>query len=219
MSNLDIRKIRKSLKLTQGELAQRLGVHYKTIQNWEKGGAIPESKRILIRSLEIPSSAKGADYGNPANHLRTDKTFVNEEEVSYITAWLSNQVYLLPLSARALEISPAHFREFGASYEKVLSPIKGADFATVLSGDGLGPEFPDGAIVFFKRIDPDLFIEWGKVHAISTKNGLIIKRLNEGTKDGSLLCSGADPLFSAFEIPKNGPEMYFYKAVACTSVK
>lgn len=203
MSTLDIRKIRKSLKLTQSELAQRLSVHYKTIQNWEKGGTIPESKKIIIRNLDIFDK-------NPAHfsdNLKPGKEIVREETP------------LLPFSARPLEINQSHFQQFGDSYERVLSPVKGADFATVLSDDGLGPEFPDGSIVFFKHIDPELFIEWGKVHAISTKNGLIIKRLSPGSQPGSLLCSCSDPQFNPFEIPRNHPDIHFFKAIACTSIK
>lgn len=218
MSDLELKKVRKALKLTQTELGEKLGVHYKTIQNWEKGGTIPHAKKMLIRELVV-QSGKTADYSLFGANPKASGTMAYEREVRYEASWLPDQVPLLPLSARTLEISPAHFREFGAPYERVMSPIKGADFATILSSDGLGPEFPDGAIVFFKRIDPDLFIEWGKVHAVSTRNGLIIKRLNTGTKEGSLLCSGADPLFGAFEISRDSSTMYFYKAIACTSVK
>lgn len=217
MSDLDLKKFRKSLKLTQGELAEKLGVHYKTIQNWEKAGSIPESKRILIRNLAIANSDKIADFNNLTDHLH--HAMANERDVAYIHSYLSNPVYLLPLSARTLEISASHFEQFGPVYEKVPSPVKGADFATVLSDDGLGPEFPDGAIVFFKLIDPELFIEWGKVHAVSTKNGLIIKRLNPGSMPGSLLCSCADPQFDSFEIAQTTPDMLFYKAIACTAIK
>lgn len=215
MSTLDIKKIRKSLRLTQGELAEKLGIHYKTIQNWEKGGVIPESKKILMRNLGI----SGAGDSPLSNTPPPDKTVAKEGEVGYALPHSSNLVCLLPLSARPLEISLSHFEQFGSSYEKMQSPVKGADFATVLSGDGLGPEFPDGAIVFFKRIDADLFIEWGKVHAVSTKNGLIIRRLSPGSTPGSLLCSCSDPLFDPFEISRHSPGMHFYKAIACTSIK
>ncbi len=201
--------------MTQGELAEKLGVHYKTIQNWEKGGAIPETKKALIRNLGIYPSDKMADFDN----LTDKSTLAKEKEVEYAHTYLSNLICLLPLSARSLEIDPSHFEQFGSDYEKIQSPVKGADFATVLSDDGLGPEFPDGAIVFFKLIDPELFIEWGKVHAISTKNGLIIKRLNPGSEPGGLLCSCADPQFNSFEISQTTPDMHFYKAIACTSIK
>ena len=212
MNTLDIKKIRKSLKLTQTELAEKLGVHYKTIQNWEKGGVIPESKKILLRNLGlIRTDVDGTDDYD-------EHTLAHDKMVTYISP-AAHLTCLLPFTARATEISPAHIREHSPNYERIASPVKGADFATVLSDDGLGPEFPDGAVVFFKHIDPDLFIEWGKVHAISTKNGLIIKRLNPGTEPDTLLCSGADPLFIPFEIPRNSPGMHFYKAIACTSIK
>lgn len=217
MNTLDIKKIRKSLKLTQTGLAEKLGVHYKTIQNWEKGGVIPESKKILIRNLRLIQTEVTTDYDDPDD--TPGSALALEKEVGYTRPLSSNQTYLLPFSARPLEISRSHFEEFGASYERVQSPVKGADFATVLSDDGLGPEFPDGAIVFFKHIDPDLFIEWGKVHAISTRNGLIIKRLNPGSTPGSLLCSCSDPLFNPFEILQNSPDIHFYKAIACTAIK
>lgn len=203
--------------MTQGELAEKLGVHYKTIQNWEKGGAIPETKKTLIRSLGIYPSDKIAAFDNLTD--KSGKTVAKEKEVGYAPTYASGPICLLPLSARSLEINRSHFEQFGAAYEKIQSPVKGADFATVLSDDGLGPEFPDGAIVFFKLIDPELFIEWGKVHAISTRNGLIIKRLNPGSKPGGLLCSCADPLFNSFEIAQTTPDMHFYKAIACTSIK
>jgi|GEM_PF-964813 len=219
MNDLDIKKLRKSLKLTQSELAEKLGVHYKTIQNWEKGGTIPESKKASIRNIGILLSEKNTDFSHLPDNMRPDKGVVKEGEIGYALPYLSNQVYLLPLSARPLEINRSHFQQFGDSYERVLSPVKGADFATVLSDDGLGPEFPDGSIVFFKHIDPELFIEWGKVHAISTKNGLIIKRLSPGSQPGSLLCSCSDPQFNPFEIPRNHPDMHFFKAIACTSIK
>jgi len=210
MNRLDIRKIRKAMGLTQTELAERLGVHYKTIQNWEKGGVIPESKMVLLRTLKIIKTeitSDGAEAGNPE--------LAGEKELGYLNPPYAT--YLLPFSARPNEINRFYFEKAG--HERVASPVKGADFATILSDDGLGPEFPDGALVFFRHIDPSLFIEWGKVHAVSTRNGLIIKRLSPGREPGRLLCSCADPQFEPFEITVDDPDMDFYKAVACTAIK
>lgn len=140
------------------------------------------------------------------------------ENMKTTTNYPPRLVYLLPLSDRFFEINQMHFEKFGSSYKKVQCPVEGADFATMLSDDGLAPDFRDGSTVFFQQIDPELFIEWGKVYAVSTKNGLIIKRLNPGSKSGSLLCSCSNPLFGSFEIAMNTSEMYFYKAVASISV-
>lgn len=54
MNDLNVAELRKILGLSQKALAERLGVHPRTIQNWEAGGEIPQSKRALLCSL-IPS--------------------------------------------------------------------------------------------------------------------------------------------------------------------
>ena len=51
MNDLDIKKIRTDLGLTQVEFAKRLGISMRTVQNWESGGAIPESKHEILRAL------------------------------------------------------------------------------------------------------------------------------------------------------------------------
>lgn len=51
MSDLDIKEIRKKLGVSQEKLAEMLGVVRKTIQNWEAGGVIPQSKRVILLNL------------------------------------------------------------------------------------------------------------------------------------------------------------------------
>lgn len=49
---MDIKKIRDKLNLTQEELAKKIGVTPRTIQNYETGGKIPTSKHEIIRNLD-----------------------------------------------------------------------------------------------------------------------------------------------------------------------
>jgi transcriptional regulator with XRE-family HTH domain len=51
MNAKEIKESRKKLDLTQAQLAIRLGVSLKTVSNYEKGEAIPESKRALLHSI------------------------------------------------------------------------------------------------------------------------------------------------------------------------
>lgn len=51
MNEINVAEIRKILGISQKILAERLGVHPRTIQNWEAGGEIPQSKRALLCSL------------------------------------------------------------------------------------------------------------------------------------------------------------------------
>ncbi len=51
MSDLDIKEIRKKLGVSQTKLAEMLGVHLKTVQNWEAGRVIPKTKYGILQSL------------------------------------------------------------------------------------------------------------------------------------------------------------------------
>lgn len=51
MNDLNIAELRKILGLSQKALAEKLGVHPRTVQNWEAGGEIPQSKRALLCTL------------------------------------------------------------------------------------------------------------------------------------------------------------------------
>ena len=54
MNELDVRELRKSIGLTQRELADRIGITPRAVQKWEAGGVIPESKKRLLLSLIQP---------------------------------------------------------------------------------------------------------------------------------------------------------------------
>lgn len=59
---MDIRLTRKRLGLTQEDLAKRLGVSTRTVQNWEQGGVIPAtSQRALERLLYGLEDVRGWD--------------------------------------------------------------------------------------------------------------------------------------------------------------
>ena len=48
MNDLDIKQIRAKIGLTQAELAKKLGVDKKTVQNWESGATSPKSKYGIL---------------------------------------------------------------------------------------------------------------------------------------------------------------------------
>lgn len=56
MTNLDIKEIRNKLQLSQEDFAEMLGVHSRTVQNWEAGKKIPASKYALLRNILNPQS-------------------------------------------------------------------------------------------------------------------------------------------------------------------
>ena len=80
-NELDLKKIRENLNLTQERLAEMLGVHTRTVQNWESGTKIPESKHALLRKIiddasntdEPPTAMPGGNMLNMTGTIPADK--------------------------------------------------------------------------------------------------------------------------------------------------
>lgn len=65
MNDIDIKKIREKLGISQEALAEMLGVHPRTIQNWESGSKIPNSKHAILRDLILkPQRYAGGEQQN-----------------------------------------------------------------------------------------------------------------------------------------------------------
>lgn len=72
MCEIKIKEIREKLGLTQQEFAQNIGVHYKTVQNWEAGRHIPESKKaILSKFIDNNSLLQSNKVNEEEDNLRT----------------------------------------------------------------------------------------------------------------------------------------------------
>ena len=129
--------------------------------------------------------------------------------------------WLLPQSAMGGSLSG--FAVEGATLqncEKVISPIKGVDFAISVYGESMAPEYPSGSRVLIKKINPDIFIDWGKVYVLDTSNGVIIKEVIVSPKEGCIRCHSInpDPKYSDFDVPMD--EIYgIYRVLMCLSAK
>ena len=66
MNEFDIKKIREQLNVSQEKLAEMLGVHPRTVQNWESGTTIPKAKHAMLRDLMLKQHqyAGGAEQSN-----------------------------------------------------------------------------------------------------------------------------------------------------------
>lgn len=129
-------------------------------------------------------------------------------------------VLLLPVSAQGGSLDDFVVSVKESECEKVVSPIRGVDFAMTVSGDSMSPEYPNGSRVFIKKINEKAFIEWGKVYVLDTCNGTVIKTLVPSGKEGYVKCVSInpDPIFAPFEVALE--DIYgIYKVLLCMSVK
>lgn len=107
---------------------------------------------------------------------------------------------LLPMSARGgslIDFSNSAKRE---ECEKVVSPIKGVDFAMTVTGESMAPEYPNGSRVFIKKINERAFIDWGRVYVLDTCNGAVIKKIMPGSTNDCVRCVSLNKEYPDFEV-------------------
>lgn len=115
------------------------------------------------------------------------------------------EVPLLPAEAHggtlaSVAADPVYLKDC----ERIKSPVKGVDFALTVTGESMAPEYPNGAIVFVKRVEDSAFIEWGCVYVVDTVNGAIIKQLAPAEDEGYIRCVSLNNsgVFAPFEVAR-----------------
>jgi hypothetical protein len=129
-------------------------------------------------------------------------------------------VPLLPISAQGGTLNDFVVSVKKSDCEKIISPIKGVDWAITVSGDSMAPEYPSGAQILVKKINEKAFIDWGKVYVLDTCNGTVIKILTPSEKEGCVKCISinSDPKYASFDVALN--DVYgIYRVMLCMSIK
>lgn len=125
---------------------------------------------------------------------------------------------LLPVSAQGGSFNDFVVSIKESSCEKIISPIKGADYAMSVSGESMAPEYPSGSQILIKRIDEKAFIDWGRVYVLDTCNGTVIKRLFPSETADKVLCKSINPEFPSFEVSLS--DVYaVYRVLMCMALK
>ena len=128
------------------------------------------------------------------------------------------RVRLIPYEARGGAIGDFVDGVHDYDCEKVISPIKGVDFAMTVTGDSMMPEYNPGDRILIKRIDPNLFIEWGRVYVLDTPNGAVLKKLERADDPEYVTCISINPDVSPFTINVNAV-LGWYRVLMCMSMK
>lgn len=131
------------------------------------------------------------------------------------------ETYLLPLSAMGGPLTC--FAADGvmlSNCEKIVSPIEDVDFAITVYGESMTPKYPSGTRLLIKKINPAVFIEWGKSYVLDTSNGVVVKEVRISDREGCIACYSInpDPKFHPFDVPLS--EVYgMYKVLMSLSAE
>ena len=206
----DWKNFRRANKLTQSQLADLLGCTNSNISMAEKSNRDlePHQLEILIEH-----------FGDSLNSFISENT---EDIYPYINKVAEEPtIPLVPLSAMAGKLTGFSLDGITETdCEKIISPIKGVDFAVPVSGESMSPIYPNGSRVLVQEINPNSFIEWGKVYVLNTCNGIIIKQLRKSEKEGYVSCYSLNDnnIYAPFDIP--AADIYgWYKVLMCLSLQ
>lgn len=115
----------------------------------------------------------------------------------------TDTVLVIPYEARGGTIGDFvdGVKEFDC--ERIVSPVKGAEYAMEVTGDSMSPEFPSGSRVLIKKIDATKFIPWNEVFVLDTPNGAVIKRVRKTDDPSVVECVSVNPAYQPYTVPKD----------------
>ncbi len=210
MSGEELKQILLSSGIKLNDVAERLELSPQAL-----------SRRLSVKNVKIDFVEKLENAIGIEIPIRRCTSTKPSEGISVNTGDGRNETFLLPISAMAGSLT--HFAEDGvmaANCERITSPIVGVDFAITIHGDSMAPEYPSGSQVLIKRIDPNLFIEWGKVYVLDTSNGVVVKELRKCDREGYVTCHSLNPdgRYADFDVPLS--EVYgIYRVMMCMAAK
>ncbi|GAB1462212.1 helix-turn-helix domain-containing protein [Pedobacter sp.] len=196
MNEINILELRKSLKLTQEQLAELIGVSKRTIVNYEKGEVIPQSKSAILHRLKNEKSdfikkPQGELTKNIKQNIKRKEgliPFYNADfiagnaELYYEDATIYPEYYLdVPEFSGCTA-----FRAFSDSMEKIIR---------------------SGSTLFGTNIyDWQSHLEYGQIYGITCKDGRrylkYIRKDTESPKTHFVLRSENDN-YDDFTLPKD----------------
>lgn len=186
----DVKVIREKLGISQEEFAKRLGVSSRTVQNWECGKKIPDSKREILAKIagQSPSRLKSVQYYGGASESVVSLPLIPLDAVAGLPGDDNDGVFLNDCERYTIP-------EFSA---------KGAQYLIRVSGTSMLPKYNNGDILACRKIDEMTFFQWGKVYVMDTRQGALVKKVfpDNNNPDNILCVSENKEDFPPFTLPK-----------------
>ena len=212
-------KLLNSRKITPYRLSKETGITQSTLSRFlnspeGKVEMYPETMERIAKYFEVSSSWLLTGEGEMLRGNEAEGVIVagqkSEDEISLVP--------LLPIAAQGGSLNDFVVSVKENDCERVVSPIRGADFAMPVAGDSMAPEYPAGSQIFIKKINERAFIDWGKVYVLDTCNGSVIKRVFPSDDTGKVKCISINPDYPPFEVAFE--DIYgMYRVLLCMSVK
>lgn len=170
-----------------------------------RSGGLARSQRDFATLLEINENVLSAALNGNEKYL-TDRLMKKVEkfyEDNFSDIGDPIQKGTLPvIPTEAMAGTLGEFADSVNTYdcERMISPIKGVDYAIKVCGDSMTPEIPNGSQILIKKIYEEEFVEWGKIFCLDTKNGAVIKRVYPTENPEEVECRSINPDYPPFKV-------------------
>lgn len=126
---------------------------------------------------------------------------MNTKDATANITGTARTVPLVPFAARGGSLQDYADGTTEPECERITSPIRDATLAIEITGDSMAPDYPSGSRVLLKKVDSDLFVEWGETYLLDTDNGAVLKRVMATPEPGVIECRSINPEYAPFRIP------------------
>ena len=80
--------------------------------------------------------------------------------------------------------------------------FRGADFVITVRENSMSPTYKAGDLVVCKMLPPsDRVIQWNRVYVTDTDQGVLLKRVKQGSADATIRLLSDNPSYDPFELP------------------
>lgn len=176
---------RNEKKLSQSEIASKIGINRTAFHNWENGKSVPNQKNLtaLAKILDVPVTYFESEYNivnnylqlSPDNQIKAEEYvegLLLSEQTSNVTPLFSVQVLSdVQLSAG---LGEGFFDEFETETVYSNEEQYGYDIAAWIEGDSMEPIYKSGEVALIRSNGFDYD---GAVYALSWNDSVYIKKL------------------------------------------
>ena len=191
-----VKLIRKELKMTQEQLAQRLGIGKAALSMIETGkcGLSTRNKNILVQDLNVNPDWLETGKGNMFNaepdltafRLRTDNSLPMQSVPLYS---IEGTAGLVPLFADQTEAKPVNYIH--------IPNLPKCDGAIYVSGDSMYPLLKSGDIVLYKQLHNIEDVFWGDMYLLSIdlegEEDITVKDIQKSEREGYVRLVSQNP--------------------------
>lgn len=176
----------------QNKFESAAGISNGYISNLKSAPGIKHLTKILNAAPDLNQQWLLTGEGNMLVNQETDNNELKEE------------LPLLPVDAMAGALSGDNQGFMEYECERYLVPLfKGAEFLCRVQGNSMWPKYNSGDIVACKKVPMEhLWFQWGKSYVISTRQGVLVKRIEPSDSEGCVqICSENSDKYKPFELP------------------